>query len=291
MTEQLLLTGADGFIGRALSSRLAAAGFRVHGVGKELDLFSDKGVTEAVRAQPWDVVVHLAAVTHVPTCEKDPAVAKRVNVGGTAFLLEALRQYRPQARLFFTSTAQVYSPGPHMDEAQAIAPQNAYAQTKWAAEELIRGAASWGLRATILRLFNHTHKSQAPDFFLPHLFAVLKEAPRGKRIQVPVGNLDIDRDVGALSDLLAALVAVIQRPKWEGIDVLNICSGRAKRLRDLAQLLAKAMEVDAEFVVDPARVRAGEPLSVCGAHDKLSRITGWHPKVTTAEELIQSFLA
>ncbi len=273
----VLVTGAQGFVGARL---LAALGGRAAPL--EGDLLDFAALSRQLASRRWDAVVHLAAISHIPTCEKDPAGAFRVNLAGTALLLSAMRREAPQARLIFASTAQVYAPGPSLlDEECPIAPQNLYARTKRDAELLIGES---GLRTTVLRLFNHTHKSQSPDFFLPHLYRTLLEGRR----EVPVGNLDVARDIGVVQDLVAALVAVLDRAP-DG--VFNVCTGAPKKLARVAAEMARRMGVDARFVTDPARVRPGEAAVIAGSPRRLIEATGWRPDCPDEARLVERFLA
>jgi nucleoside-diphosphate-sugar epimerase len=283
----ILVTGAHGFIGPPLLKTLKAAGLDV-GPAK-LDLLNHETVSAEIGGVKHPVVIHLAGMSHVPTCEKDPELALRTNRDGTRAVGEAV--VRAGGRLVFASTAQVYA-APEGEEittqalfteSRQIKPQNAYARTKWEAEEALRSIP--GLKVTILRLFTHTHKSQSADFFLPHVYAELKS---GKH-QISVGNLEISRDFGALSDLLAVFRVVAERELPASI--YNVCSGRAKHLGKLARGLAERMGVEARFVTDPSRVRKGEPISLVGSHDRLTTDTGWRPRFVSESELLDSFLA
>ncbi len=296
MAGRVLITGAGGFIGSKLLRALTRQGYEAH--ERALNLLDAASVEAAVRAEPWDQVVHLAAISHVPTCEKDPELAARTNTGGTALLLEALRQHRPEARLVFASTAQVYAApsgeelqgGPAWDESRPVTPQNTYARTKRESELLIeRAADDWGLKATVLRLFNHTHCSQSAEFFLPHIYADLTQA-KGGTARIPVGNLDVERDLGAVQDLVAALVAVVGRSSVQGSELFNVCNGRPRHLGRLAAQLAERLGVRAKFVTDPSRVRAGEPKRIVGSHARLTASTGWEPRRVADEDFLQAFL-
>jgi nucleoside-diphosphate-sugar epimerase len=96
---KLLVTGADGFVGRHLVRRLARDGHRI-GAGCRpgsapvdwqgadvtvlpLELTDDRSVRQAVDFGP-DAVVHLAAVASNPEALADPGLAWAVNAGGTA---------------------------------------------------------------------------------------------------------------------------------------------------------------------------------------------------------------
>jgi GDP-4-dehydro-6-deoxy-D-mannose reductase len=286
--SKVLLTGSLGFVGAPLLKRLRARGLDV--CAAEMDLLKPETVRREVEAVQPALVVHLAGLSHVPTCEKDPELAFRTNRDGTRILAEALPR---GARFIFASTGQVYagargeelSTQAVFTEEREIQPQNTYARTKWEAEEALRSTrATRGLGLTVLRFFTHTHKSQSREFFLPGIYADLAAG----KTEVPVGNLDIDRDFGALSDLLDALETVISKP-LPG-EIYNVCSGRVKRLRRLAEGLAQRMGLQARFVTDPARVRKGEPVSLLGSHDRLTRDSGWAPKYVSEEQLLESFL-
>jgi GDP-4-dehydro-6-deoxy-D-mannose reductase len=287
----ILITGTLGFVGAPLLKVLKAQGLDARAA--ELDLLKPETITRELDAVKPALVVHLAGLSHVPTCEKDPEMALRVNRDGTRLLAEAHAAAVGKARFLFASTAQVYAAA-HGDEVttqavfteeRKIAPQNAYAKTKWEAEEALRAvAAKTGLRVTLLRFFNHTHKTQTPDFFLPHIYQQLQAG----KTEIPVGNLDVHRDFGALEDLLEALKIVVSRDLPD--EAYNICSGKAKHLRRLAEGLASRMGVQARFVTDPARVRKGEPLSLVGSHERLARATGWKPRSVTEDQLLDSFL-
>lgn len=288
--RRVFVTGGAGFVGSRLVAALRSGGdvATAPDIG-ELDLLDFAGLRTALeRAEP-DIVVHLAAISHVPTCAADPSLAIRVNLGGTSCVLAAMREVAPRAKLVFTSTAQVYAAPDEqdvvIDEARAISPQNVYARTKWDAELLIADAAAReGLVATVLRLFNHTHKSQSPMFFLPHLYHSIVDGAR----KIPVGNLHIARDIGSVQDLTAALLASLDR--GGAYEVFNVCSGVAKPLDGLANLLATRLGAVVELVTDPQRVRPGEPSVIVGSHDRFTRATGWVPRAVTDTALLDAFL-
>ena len=258
----------------------------------EFNLLDQKSVTKAVGDQTIDVVIHLAGMSHVVECENNKDQAFRINVEGTKNLLSAVLELNRPVHFIFASTAQVYK-APTADETNVtftedrpIQPQNYYASTKLEAEKAILEATqNPNLTATILRLFNHSHKSQAPTFFLPHLYQQLASG----ETKIPVGNLDLARDIGSIRDLVKAIAKVVDQNDWQ-LEIFNICSGRGKNLRTLANLLAKKMNVKADFVVDPKRVRPGEPQTLIGSHQKLSGRIDWKPAIISEEQLVDDFL-
>lgn len=293
--KKLLLTGASGFIGTHLRAALERSNkFQIFAPSPaELDLSRADRALPLIREHRWDVVIHLAAMSHVVECENNPDQARAINVKGTETLVEALGDLNSTCHLLFASTAQVYQApqGPEIargvvfEESRAVVPQNFYAQTKLLAEDAVKSAADRGLRATILRLFNHTHKTQAPTFFMPHIYKQLLSGTS----PIPVGNLDLDRDIGSVRDLTRAWTMILERADWN-FETFNICTGTPKRLRRLAELLRTRLRISAEFVEDPSRRRLGEPVQLLGSHQKLTERIGWQPEVLTEEDLIEDFL-
>ena len=297
---KILLTGGNGFIGSHLRPRLAAAGHEV--VTPELpsfDLRKASTIRDAVGWTKWDAVIHLAGMSHVGECEANKDLAHAVNVEGTRILVEALAEAAPESRLIFASSAQIYAApsgleltqGVVFDETRKVEPQNYYGKTKYEAEQIIRSAVSEGsFKATILWLFNYTHKTQSPNFFLPGVYQqLLARRNESEPVRITVGNIELYRDIGAVQDLVTALLAVI-RHQGAPLEGFNVCSGRKRHLGRLISLLSALTDVPAKFVVDPSRMRPGEAVSIHGSHEKLTAATGWRPAVQTDEELISAFL-
>lgn len=296
---KILLTGSDGFIGSSLQPWLKRQGHEL--LTPVLELRDANSVHQSLERNQADLIIHLAALSHIPSCEKDPELAQQINVLGTRYLLDAIRKYQPRARLVFASSAQVYEAAQTaelqsktlvFDEHRKLQPQNAYARTKYEGELAIHQAnADFKLNATILRLFNHTHKSQSKDFFLPGVYHKIldgKKSPTASG-EIAVGSLDLDRDIGSIQDLIRAFSEVVNLNHAD-VQTFNVCSGKVKRLRKLAEGLAKKLNVTAKFVVDPTKVRPNEAVSLCGSHEKLSAATGWRPLAHDEDALIQAFL-
>lgn len=293
--KQLLLTGGGGFIGSRLKPALEKSGFEVASPDlPQFDLLNKKNIEDVVNSKSWDVVIHLAAMSHVMDCEKNPDRASKINFEATREVLRAAGLKNPKCHFVFASTAQVYAApqgeeitnGVTFDENRSIQPQNLYAETKRQAEKDVKIICTLtGISATILRLFNHTHKSQSSSAFLPHIYQQLKKG----ETKIPVGNLNVSRDVGAIQDLVRAFTTILENRKWN-FETFNICTGQSRNMGTLAQKLAEHLNVKAEFVTDPSRVRADEPISIRGSYEKLWKATGWHPAVQSDDDLITAFL-
>ena len=163
----IAITGGAGRIGRLVAADLRAWGAQLKildlpqanyeglsgRAGVDVfpgDITDQEYVTEALSG--CDVVVHLAAVLP-PVADENEALAQRVNVGGTACVLEAMQAGCPDARLVFSSSVVVYgntqAGAPPVTCDRELAGVGSYARSKVASEALI---AESGIAVTILRV-------------------------------------------------------------------------------------------------------------------------------------------
>jgi GDP-4-dehydro-6-deoxy-D-mannose reductase len=297
--QKVFLTGGSGFIGAHLRARLTSAGYQVF--APEIRIEDPREIEAKLATDTWSFVIHLAAQSSYAHCEEKPFETLSVNTTGTALLARSVAKIHPTSHFIFASTAQVYSPKiDHaatsdfiIDENCRTAPANFYPQSKLFAEAMLREISlDFGLKTTVLRIFNHSHKSQKPDFFLPHIYQELVKAKAQHTKHIPVGNMDVSRDIGSVSDLVEAFSAILTASeKLPNFEIMNVCSGQARSLRRLAQLLAQTLEVTVDFTTDSSRLRPGEIPSVRGSYEKLHRLTGWQPQTKSDEDLIRCFLA
>lgn len=276
-----LVTGASGFVGARLVSRVAAAGEQVTGTwhGKpppplpgvalhELDLRDRGALGEIVERIDPEVIVHLAGLSHVGESFKAPAEYFQVNVLGTENLVRAAEG----RRLIMASSAEVYGQVPEEEqplrEERQPAPQSPYGLTKAAAELLVQPAGG-----IVVRSFNVLGPGQAPNFALPTFAAQLAAIHRGRQEPViRVGNLEPRRDFVHLDDAIDGYLAVAAR----GVPgaVYNMGSGTAWSIGDLLERLVKVSGVEARIEVDPERCRKVD-LPLLRADASRLRELGW----------------
>src|SRR2546430_1711350 len=219
---KVLVTGADGFVGRWLLRRLLADGREVYGAVRPgqspppvapaadltpaerdavrwlpLELTDADSVRRAVDL-PYDAVVHLAAVSSGVDATRDSGFAWTVNAAGTArivqVLAEAKRVGRADPVVLVVSTGEVYGACAEQRprrETDPVVPSSPYAASKAGAE--LAALEAWrraGLRVVVARAFAHTGPGQDARFVVPAFAERLRFAKRVGAPVVKVGNLE-----------------------------------------------------------------------------------------------------
>jgi dTDP-4-dehydrorhamnose reductase len=134
---RIFMTGAKGQLGRALQAALAAHEVVATDVDS-VDITNTQALSAAVEAAQPDVVVHLAAMTDVDGCARNPELALVVNALGTHRVVLACQTR--DLPILYVSTNEVFDgaqdrPYYEWDRPQPI---NAYGYSKWAGEEYVR---------------------------------------------------------------------------------------------------------------------------------------------------------
>ncbi len=302
---RLLVTGADGFVGRWLVRAGVAGGLKVvaavmpdvalphewqHGLeGGTLeivrgDLATATGVAAVAATQP-DRVVHLAAVASGAAAQRDPDAAWKVNVDATAQLFAQLaRPERP--RCIFVSSGEVYGTGHDgaITEGAPVAPSSSYGESKAGAEVAALAAHDGGgLDVVIARPFPHTGPGQRTTFVLPALAARLRVAQREGATSIKAGDLSVVRDFLDVRDVVQAYLLLLDR--GVGRECYNVASGVGHRLSECLAMLARLIRVDVEVEADPALARPGDIPVLIGDAGKLYGATGWSPRIPFARTL------
>jgi len=307
---RVLVTGADGFVGRHVVERLVESGHEVSAGcrpgGEPVERWlgqrargsvtlvplevTDSASVSAALSRPFEAIVHLAAVASGSEARQDPGRAWVVNAAGTARLVDAAAALRANLGvdplLLVVSSAEVYGNGPASPrvETDPLLPQSPYAASKVGAE--VAALETWrriGLRVVIARAFPHTGPGQLPVYVVPAFLQRLRAARAAGAAEVRTGNLDPVRDLLDVRDVAAAYIALLTQGTPG--EAYNIARGEGVTLRELFSRLAEMVGANVKPVPDPSLMRPGDIQYLVGDASKLRRATGWSPSFTLEQTL------
>ncbi|HEU4698167.1 MAG TPA: NAD-dependent epimerase/dehydratase family protein [Gemmatimonadales bacterium] len=306
---RVVVTGAAGFIGSHLVEALLARGDEVVGIDnfdpfydrslKELNLadvaarfgedaleFHEFDLLDGERLErlltPETVLVHLAAKAGVRPSILDPVGYARVNLTGTAAVLEAARR-AGVSRVVFASSSSVYgdsTPAPFREDAPAVEPVSPYAATKRGGELFLSALAPIvGFRAAALRFFTVYGPRQRPDLAI-HAF--MRRMAEGKPLTL-FGDGSQARDYTYCDDITAGVVAALD---WTatapvGMEAFNLGGNRPVPLRDMVAEVAAAL--GAEPVIQWAPMQPGDVQHTFADLTKSGRVLGYAPRTAFPE--------
>ena len=307
----ILVTGAAGFIGAALSERLLGRGHEVTGFDNFNDYYDpalkearaarlegrpgfrmvrgDLADTAAVDAlfagRGFDVVVNLAAQAGVRYSLENPRAYVQSNVVGFVNVLEACR-HAGTRRLVYASSSSVYGGNrkmPFSEEDRVDAPVSLYAATKKSDELLAHVYAHlFGLQVVGLRFFTVYGPWGRPDMAM-WLFADAMLAGRPLKI---FNNGDMMRDFTYVDDIVSGVVSCVESDRLGPEELFNIGNSRPEKLLRLVEVLAGALGVEPKLEMLPM-----QPGDVPATFADVSRIRdalGYEP-TTPIEKGVPAF--
>lgn len=304
--SHLLVTGADGFVGRWLVRAARADGWDVTAVigpgGATPDSWLTASELAGVTAMtadfdsleaigrvakvPADALIHLAAVASGAEARRDPEAAMRINSTASVLLFQQLHEAATAPRMLYVSTGEVYGAGHDtpIDEEAIPHPVSPYAESKLKAEEaLIEMDELCVYDFMVARPFPHTGPGQAPTYVLPAFAERIRAAARTGNREIAVGNLDVIRDFLDVRDVVQAYLAILEHGEQAGW--YNVASGKGQHLGHCVEMLAERIGVEVRPVIDPALVRPADIPVLIGDATRLRVVTGWAPQYTFEQTL------
>ena len=303
----VLVTGADGFVGRSMTKVLTEAGWHVRRAirsnpspGENSDTI---GGLELSSSTQWgealkdvQAVVHLAALTHRSTRaqQSDEASFMSVNVDGTAHLARSAIQTGVRDFIFLSSIAvhgRDTGEETGFSESSVPAPTTVYGHSKIAAEHKLADlAASSTMRITAIRPPMIYGPGARGNFH--RLSAAVKAG-----IPLPFGFVKNRRAFLGVDNLSSFVTHCLATPYAPGFEVFLLADDEQVSTPEFVRLLGQAWGTSARILPFPLPLlRAG--LDLIGSSDPLlnslvidtakARGTGWRPKLSLADGLRQA---
>jgi UDP-glucose 4-epimerase len=290
-----LVTGGAGFIGSHLVDALLAQGDAVSVVddlssgrrervpdGVPLHVTDIAAIADAMAAERPDVVFHLAAQVDVRKSVADPAHDARVNVAGTASVLEAARAAGARRVLLASTGGALYGESAALPtpEDSPLEPFSPYGASKAAAETyLALYTRLHGLSTMALRFGNVYGPRQDPHGEAGVIAIFAGAAVEGRPVTI-FGDGSQTRDYVYVGDVVSGFVAA---GGSDAIGPVNIGTGVETSVLELAD----AVGVEPRF----APARKGEVARSCLDVSRAADVLGWRAEVSLAEGLERTLAA
>jgi GDP-4-dehydro-6-deoxy-D-mannose reductase len=196
----------------------------------------------------------------------------------------------PKARILLVSSSEIYGAGRgivdliHRETDPAI-PFSPYATAMASCELLAKQYTSaHNLDIVTVRPFSSTGPYQERKFVLPSVAAQIAtiEMYDGETA-IYTGNLDVSRDYLDVRDQARA-IAMLSKRAGTG-EVYNVCSGKARTIRDLVNYLIGLSGCPIETRIDPSLERAIDIPLLVGSPEKIMSLTGWKPLISIEDSL------
>jgi NAD dependent epimerase/dehydratase len=305
--KNVLVTGADGFIGSRLVEDLVAAGARVVAMS-QYNSFNSWGWLEDIPAldqirvvsgdvrdahfcesamEGVDIVFHLASLIAIPYSYHAPDSYVDTNIRGALNICQAARR-AGVTKIIHTSTSEVYGTARRVpiDEDHPLTPQSPYSATKIGADAIaLSFYHSFELPVVVARPFNCYGPRQSARAVIPTIITQIASGARDVRL----GDLTTTRDFTYVDDTSRGFLSIAKLDGGLG-EVFHIGSRQEISIGDLFKLIAELMQSDARATEDSERMRppGSEVLRLCCDNSKLLAATGFKPCVALREGLART---
>lgn len=302
---RILVTGADGFVGRYLLQALmqrkhhTIAGLLRSGVDLTdasetvcLNITDSEQVNTVIDELQPEGIIHLAAQSMVEAAWQNPAETLLVNTIGTTNIVKAVAQFSRATKVVTIGSSEEYGLtgklGRPLVESDPCLPQNPYAISKFAAGLMaIQLATKDDIKVVHLRPFNHFGPYQRQGFVVSDFAGQIARIEKGLIAPIiSVGDLSAQRDFTDVRDVIQAYIHLLEQDVATGI--YNICSGEPHAAREILDILLANTQAKIEVKLDQARFRPSEVPLFIGSAEKVMQAVGWKPQRRFQDSLVET---
>lgn len=280
--QMVLVTGGNGFIGKHLVDCLKKEGHQVEifDIKNGNDICDFKQVDKAIKNK--DVAFHLAAVADINWARKHPYETMKINIGGTANIVEACRKYK--VFLYYVSTCCVYGSQKKypIDENVLLNPTEIYAHSKFAGEHIILGYAKmYNFKYNITRLATTYGPGMRPAL---GVYIFFNQALNNKPITVH-GDGRQTRNLTYIDDIIDGMLAVFHSKVKN--EIININSEEEVSALKMAKMIKRMTNNQSPIVFIDQRY--GQIFREAISAKKAKKLLGWQAKTSFKEGLEKTY--
>ena len=304
--KNILITGADGFIGSHLTEALLMEEYKVKALSY-YNSFNYWGWLEDIKHQNLevvtgdvrdphfckhitkdvDIIFHLAALIAIPYSYVAPDSYVDTNIKGTLNICQAAKENGIK-KILITSTSEVYGTAQYVpiDEKHPKQPQSPYSASKIGADMMAMSFYNaFELPVVIVRPFNTYGPRQSARAIIP---TIITQIANGEK-EINLGDITPTRDFNFVKDTCRGFIELMNCAAAVGEEV-NISSNYEISMRDILELIAKIMKSDVKFFEDTQRIRPkkSEVFRLWGDNTKIKNLTGFTPQYSIEQGLTET---
>jgi GDPmannose 4,6-dehydratase len=297
-----LITGVTGQDGSYLAELLLEKGYRVVGMQRRTstetvgriahlldrielvqgDLLDQLSLIDIFQRYQPDEVYNLAAQSFVPTSWQQPVLTGEFTAIGVTRMLEALRIIKPDARFYQASSSEMFGKVQAVPQTETTPfyPRSPYGISKLYGHWItINYRESYDLFACSGILFNHESPRRGLEFVTRKITHGVARIKLGLAENLPLGNLDAQRDWGYAPDYVYAMWLMLQQDRP---DDFVVATGRTHSVERLCELAFEAAGQNwrDHVVTDERFLRPAEVDLLVGDASKARGQLGWEPSVS-----------
>jgi nucleoside-diphosphate-sugar epimerase len=285
---KILITGADGFVGKNLCGYLEKRRFQVvktdlHSVTFSGDVADENFVFNSFKDLELDAIIHLAAIANIEETIKKPHQCYKVNCFGTTNILELARR-KGVKKFIYMSSANVYGVPSELPvtEETPLNPRTPYDYSKVIAEMLVKSYhVHQKLPTVILRCWKlfgkHDVETTAMSRFIR---ACLKNKP------IPLYNAGKDATDPTYVENFCYAAELCLRKKEATGEAFNVGCGNKVSIKQLAETIKKLTKSESKLQLLPPRTEIeATPLISYPSIKKIREKLDYKPDISLEEGL------
>ncbi len=304
--KKALITGITGQDGSYLAEYLLSLGYEVHGVVRRVAL-EDPGqrlgrifhLRDRLHLHPaslesypslfhifsqhdFDECYHLAAQSFVAESFGDGFSTMAINVNGTHYVLEAIRNLRPACKFYFAGSSEMFGKVTEIPQRETTRfhPRSPYGISKVAGFYLAMNyREAYQMFCCNGMLFNHESPRRGFEFVTRKISYGAARIRLGFDHKLYLGNLDAKRDWGHAGEYVRAMHLMLQHDQ---ADDYVIATGETHTVREFCELAFGELGLDYREHVetDPRLFRPAEVDTLIGDGSKARTVLNWEPART-----------
>ena len=318
--KRVLITGVTGQDGAILADYLFKNNFEVYGASRrtshnlwrinELELLNkinylsydatDSATIDfIINSHRFDYIYHFAGTSFTVDSLEFPQNTLITNINGTVSLLEAVRKFSPESKLFIAGSSEVFSRSVGHDllklnEESLRGPINPYGVSHLAIDAIVSiYRTTHNLNISLGIFFNHESEFRGLQFVTRKISSGIAEIKSGRKEPIRLGNFSASRDWACAREFMHGVSLLMSQSKFSDY---VFASGKSTSVRDLLTISASVAGYEPRFegsglsevcfdsksgtkiaVSEQKFYRSVDPYEYVGDTSKLYKETGWKP--------------